>query len=259
MLVHGFIALALLAPTVSIAASDPLDDVNQSAREWIKLRLETKQIDTAWRSERELLESTLAALKERASALEEKRALALTRTAKEREELDGLRAKKDASADDLKACEARLRTLAEKLLALRPNLPPRLSDALELSYRSLVSADLGFAERLEVAMTMLNRCAQFNHVITTGEDVLTLDGESAPKSLDTIYWGLSHGFALDRAGHKAWLGRPGATGWRWEPQPEIYDRVAKLLAMARDRADPEFIVVPAEISRSLAAQQNPAP
>jgi len=245
------LALMLFAPAPRTIAADPLDEVDQLARDWVKLRVETTQIDTAWRSERELLESTLTALRERATLLEEKRDLARAKTAKDREELDGLRAKNQAAADDLKACEARAKALTEQLVALRPSLPPRLSDALEMSCRSLAAPELPFGERLQFAMNVLNRCAQFNRAVTAGEDVLTLEGEPTTKSLDVIYWGLSRGYAIDRSARKAWLGGPGPGGWRWEPKPEAYERVVRLLAIARDQADPGFVVVPAQVAKSL--------
>jgi len=103
---------------------------------------------------------------------------------------------------------------------------------------------------------VLNRCAQFDRVVTAGEDVLTLEGESGAKSLDVIYWGLSHGYAIDRSTRKAWLGRPGAGGWRWEPAPDAYARVAHLLDIARDRADPAFVVVPAQVTQALPETAN---
>ncbi len=241
----------MLAPALRTAAADSLAEVDKLARDWVKMRVETTQLETAWRSERDLLESTLAALKERAALLEEKRDLAKAKTAQEREELAGLAAKNRAAADDLTACEARLQALTAKLIALRPDLPPRLSEALEMSYRSLAEPKVAFGDRMQIAMTVLNRCAEFNRTITTGEDVLTLPGEPATKSLDVIYWGLSHGYAIDRTSHQAWLGRPGPDGWRWEPKPEAYEPVAHLLAIARDQADPTFVVVPAQVTRTL--------
>lgn len=256
-----WLALAVgLMPALRMVAADPLGEVDKLAQDWVKLRVETVQADTAWRSQRELLESTLAAMKERAKSLEEKRDLARAKTATERKEIDALTAKNRAAADDLKADEARLETLTKRLIALRPNLPPRLSEALEMSYRTLGTPGASFGEQMQQAMNVLNRCAQFDGVVTEGEDVLTLPGEPGPKSLDVIYWGLSCGYAIDRTGHRAWLGQPGPNGWHWEPVPEAYDRVAHLIAIARDRADPAFVAVPARVAKSLTkAVGNQAP
>jgi hypothetical protein len=250
--VRWMIALALLAPVARLAA-DPLDEVDQSAREWVKLRVEAARLETDWRNERALVESTVEALQERAGHLEEKRDLAKARTAKDREELETLRARNRDATDDLKAGEARALALRDRLLALRPSLPPRLSEALEMSYRSLAAPELPFGERLQVAMNILNRCAQFNRQVTVGEDVLVLGGDTA-KSLETLYWGLSHGYALDRRARQAWLGSPGPAGWRWEPKPDAFGQVAQLLDVARDRADPALVAIPAAATKSVAAE-----
>ncbi|MES1167858.1 MAG: hypothetical protein ABUL61_01680, partial [Oleiharenicola lentus] len=90
--------------------------------------------------------------------------------------------------------------------------------------------------------------------ITAGDEVLTPAGEAAPKSLEVIYWGLSHGYALDRAAGKAWLGSPGPQGWQWEARPEAAKDVARLIAIASDKADPDFVVVPARLSHTQARQ-----
>ncbi len=257
-LLFSVLTLCTLAPR-SIAA-ESIDDVDKMARDWVKMRVETNQLDTGWSSQSELLKSTLAALKERASSLTEKRDFAKAKTAEERKEIDALVAKNRAADEDLKVCEVRLGALTKKLIALRPNLPPRLSEALEMSYRSLASADLPFGERMQLAMNVLNRCAQFNRSISTGEDVLTLEGEPTAKSLDVIYWGLSYGYAVDRTGHRAWLGRPGPDGWQWKAQPGAFDRVEHLVAIARDRSDPAFVVIPAQVARVLpATAPSPAP
>lgn len=247
------IVLVLLAPSPRAIAADPLDEVDHSAREWVKLRVEATRLDTAWRAERELVESTLAALKERAALLEEKRDLAKAKNSQDAAEADALRAKNQSAGEDLQACAVRLQAITAKLAALRPNLPPRLSDALEMSYRSLAAPELPFGERLQIAVNLLNRCAQFNRLVTTGEDVLTLEGEPSAKSLEVIYWGLSHGYAVDRSGRKAWLGSPGPGGWRWVPQPDAFAPVVELLAIARDQADPAFVAVPAAVAKSVNA------
>jgi hypothetical protein len=249
----GFLRWICLCVAVSplARAADALETADKSAAEWIKLQLENSRAESDWRTQRELLTTLVNALNERASLLEEKRELAKAATAKERDELDGMRAKNLAASNDLKALEERLEALSIKLIALRPSLPPHLSDALEMSYRSLASADLPVGERMQVAMTVLNRSAQFNRQVTTGEDVLSLDGEPPQKSFEVIYWGLSHGYAMDPAAHKAWLGRPQpGAGWRWEPKPEAFDAVVKLIAVANDKADPVYVAVPAAIVRS---------
>ena len=249
--IRWFPCALLLAALPLHLPADALDDAEKAAGDWVKLRAETSRLETSWQEERALLQAMLAAYQERAATAEAKRDLIKARTAKDRDELDAMRAKNQAEAGDLRALDARLKTLSTQLLALRPSLPPRLSDALEMSYRSLAGATVPPGERMQLAMNVLSRCEQFNRTITVCEDVLTLEGEPTPKSLQVIYWGLSHGYAADRAAHKAWLGSPGGGRWRWEAKPEAYDQVLQLLAMASDRADPDFVPVPATVARTV--------
>jgi hypothetical protein len=164
-----------------------------------------------------------------------------------------LRAKIETESNDLRAFEASLRTLTTKLAGLRPALPPRLSEALEMAFRSLENPGLPAGERMQLAMSVLNRCAQFNRTITVGEDVLSLDGAAPAKSLEVIYWGLSHGYAVDRTARKAWVGAPRNGSWRWEPTPDSFENVARLIAVANDKADPDFVLVPATVTRVFPA------
>jgi hypothetical protein len=194
-----------------------------------------------------LLSATLNGLKERADRLQEKRDYLLSTTADERAEQAALSGKLTEAKEKLQVTETQLQILTGKILRLRTQLPPRLRDALEMSYRSLEGKEGSPGERMQIVMTVLNRCAQFNLSISHGEEVLPLPGESAPKSVDVIYWGLSHGYALDRAGNKAWLGRPAEEGWRWEALDAGAPAVAELIAIRRDEADPRLVVVPARL------------
>jgi len=249
------LAALVAAPSICPAA-ETLETVTKSADEWVKMRVEATRVDTAWQEERTLVESMVAALNENAAAEEEKRELVKNRTARERAELEGLRAKIETEAADLRTFETRLGDLTAKLIALRPALPPRLSDALDMSYRSLENTELPPGERMQLAMNVLNRCTQFDRTITLGEDVVSPESGSPAKSLEVIYWGLSHGYAVDRAARTAWLGAPAGGEWRWEPKPDAFKSVMQLIAIANDKADPELINVPATVSRSLAESSS---
>jgi len=249
------ILVVLAAP--SLRAADALEEADQSAGEFIKLEIANARLITDWRSQRASLESLVRAFQERAAAVEEKRDLTKATTARDREELAAIRAKIQNAGDDTRAFETRLNGLSARLLSLRPSLPPHLSEALEMPYRTLADPGVPASERMQQAMDVLNRCAQFNRVVTVAEDVLSLEGEPPEKSLPVIYWGLSHGYAVDRAARKAWLGAPGPAGWRWEARPDAFDGVVRLIAIANDKADPTYVAVPASVPRSLPAAPGP--
>ncbi len=242
-----FIALAGLFSVTAFAASDPIGDVSKMASDWVKTRAETVRIENAWAQDRSLLTSTIGGLQERVARLQDRHDHLMASTAEERTEQATLGTKLTESRASLQTTETRLLALTDKVLRLRPLLPPRLADALEMSYRSLEGKDASPSERMQLVMTVLNRCAQFNVSITHGEEILTLQGEPGPKAVDVIYWGLSHGYALDRAGGKVWLGTPGPERWQWEPLPDAAATVAELMAIRLDQADPRLVSIPARL------------
>jgi hypothetical protein len=256
-LLRFFLGSCGLLPALLPAAPDSIEAVEQAAAQWIKIRAETVRLENDWVTQRQILESTVNALDERARALEEKRDNLKAKTARERSETEAMQAKNQAVTDSMQAVDRRLQTLHEKLVRLRPFLPPRLSDALELPYRSLAAADLAPGERMQRTMTVLNRCIQFNRAISCDEEVLTLPGEPAARSLEVIYWGLSHGYALDRAAGKARIGAPGPAGWCWQPCPEAVRSVIELIAVYKDKAEPEFHPVPARLAHAAPETSYP--
>lgn len=241
----GGVVLALLLSAVTGTAADPIQEVGETASEWVKTRAETVRVETDWARNRSLLTGTIGALKERGERLQEQRDHLLASTAEQRAEQAELTSRLERSRENLRTTEDRLQALTARVLQLRPALPPRLSDALDLSYRSLAGGEASPSERMQLVMTVLNRCAQFNLAITHGDETLTLPGESGPKSVEVIYWGLSHGYALDRVAGKAWLGTAATGAWSWQALEGAAPAVIRLMAIRRDEADPRIVTAPA--------------
>jgi Protein of unknown function (DUF3450) len=239
--------------------TEPLPAIDQVAAEWVKTRVETARIETEWSTQRPLLESTVNGLVDRAQTLESKRDFITAKTAKDRGEMATIDATNKAALAELQEIEPRARAMSDRLIALRSSLPPRLSAALEMSYRSLASPTLTLSERTQLNLVILNRCTQFNRSITCEEEGLDVAGSGQPQVLEVVYWGLSHGYALDRPAGKSWLGRPAAGGWRWEPLPDSAPAVASLISIYHDKADPAFVNVPAHLEHATVTEAAPTP
>ena len=239
--------LALPCLVLLRAETTPLETVEKSAGEWLKVRAESSRLETEWNTQRQLLDSIVHGLDERAQSLEVKRDYLRAKTAKDRDDLAKLATANQATSAGLRTVEEQLGALGPQLLQLRSALPPRLSTALELSYKSLAAPDLGLSQRMQLTMTILNRCQQFNRSIVCEEEVLQPGGEGPERQLEVIYWGLSHGYALDRPTGQVWFGSPGPERWQWEPLPDAAAQVAKLMAIYRGKAEPEFIEVPVRL------------
>ncbi len=245
---HHLLLLALLgACSLRGAESDPVEAVEQAATQWVKTRAETSRLATEWTQQQQLLESMVNGLTERAKNLEDKRDYLEAKTAKDRDEVAKLVAANQASTATMETIEAHLQALDAKLLQLRPSLPPRLSAALDLPYRSLAAKELTVSERMQLSMTVLNRCIQFNRGVTCEEEVLNPAGTGNAQLLDVIYWGLSHAYALDRSSGNTWFGSPGPAGWQWEPLPDGAKHVGQLIAIYRGKGEPDFVAIPARL------------
>ena len=252
-----FLLLAgVLLPTAFGADGDPVDTVEKSAAEWVKTRVETSRIQSEWQSQRELLESTVDALADRAQTLETNQHYLEAKTSKDREELASLDEANKKALVGFQTAEERVKAMSDRLVRLRRSLPPRLSAALEMAYRSLGGANLPVSERMQLNMTIINRLTQFNRSITSEMEVVNVGGDGNGRLLEVLYWGLSHGYAFDASSGKAWLGFPGPQGWQWEPHPESAGSVAKLIAIYKEKADPEYVAVPAMVGHPNA--ENPA-
>lgn len=241
--------LAAAAASGAEPSATSVAAVQKAVSDWAKVRQETVRLESTWETERQLLHSTLKAMQERAQTLAEEKKTLAAKTAGERTALTTLAAENAASQAALDAAAARLAKVGDQLAELRPSLPPRLSRALDLPYRSLSDPKLSPGERMQFIMTILNRCAQFNGTISYDEEPLALPGETGTRLLEVIYWGASHAYALDRSGGKAYLGVPGGKGWAWEPLDAVAP-VTELIAIYREKSDPHFVEVPARLRSS---------
>jgi hypothetical protein len=244
---------ALMHPTWG---ASPLDEVQKPVTEWVRVRAETARIEDDWTWQQTLMQSTLDALQERTRQLEAQRTELEARTAEERRDTADLEAQRQALKDAQAQAANHLRLLGERLARMRAWLPPRLSVALELPYRSLAEPDANASERMRYAMVILNRCAQFNRAVSVGEEMITApNGEK--RLMQVVYWGLSHGYALDRSGNEAYIGAPTETAWAWTALPGMAPQVARLINASLDKAEPEFVILPAQASHPAALNPQP--
>ncbi|MFT3829936.1 MAG: DUF3450 family protein [Opitutaceae bacterium] len=238
--------LICAACPATLPAEDATNEVQAAVSAWAKVRAETVRLESDWEWQRTFMQSTLDALTERAGRLEAKRDELLAKTAAERRDITELAERRQHMETAAAESTAHLRQLGERLSARRAWLPPRLSAALELPYRSLAMEGLSLGERMQHTMAILNRCTLFNRSVSVGEEMVLAEG-GTPKLMEVVYWGLARGYALDRAGRSAYVGAPGDKGWAWTPAPELADRVAKLIAIAKDTREPDFVPIPVQV------------
>jgi hypothetical protein len=233
-----------------------LDDVQKSVTEWVRVRAETARIEDDWTWQQMLMQSTLDALQERTRQLEAQRTELEARTGEEQRDTADLMARRQALKDAQAQAANHLKLLGERLARMRAWLPPRLSVALELPYRSLANPDADASERMRYAMVILDRCVQFNRTVNAGEEMITAaNGEK--RLMEVVYWGLSHGYALDRSGNEAYLGAPTQSAWAWTTLLDMAPQVARLINASLDKSEPAFVILPAQAIHPAALNPKP--
>jgi hypothetical protein len=240
---------------VPMRATGPEANVQKAVAEWAQVRSETVRIESDWAWQKTLMQSTLAALKERASQLEAKRAELEARTSEENRDMTELKARLQAMGEAENDAAQQLRVLSDRLVRMRASLPPRLSAALELPYRSMTAPDASLGERMRQTMVILNRCALFNRTIAIGDETISATG-GGERLMEVIYWGLSRGYALDRTAGLAYIGAPTEHGWTWAPAPGFAPQLARLLDVGRGQAAPDLVTMPVQANQQAALGQH---
>lgn len=246
--------LLLMMSSFAVAQDDEIEAARKAASEWVRVRGETSRLEAEWRSQQPLLESTVAGLVQRAETLKAKRDFLEASHAEETAQLEDLEANNAAQMAAFEQGETQLRALAERLVRLQPFLPPVLSSGLDKLYLSVTDPEIVLADRARFTFALLNRCIEFDRTIHCGPELLQIDPQSGPRLHEAIYWGLSHGYALDRQRQKVWFGSPGERGWHWEELSDAADRVARLIAIYQGDHDPAFVEVPARLSQVESAR-----
>lgn len=231
-----------------VSGAETIESVQQSATEWIRIRAETARFMNGWAGEREVLQNSLSAEKAQLKLLTEKRDGLDTKTKGVREEIDQLKTRNASASGSLSRLDEHLQQLGQRLTALRPAFPPRLSAALELPYRTLGDKSQTTAVRAQQVFTILNRCGQFNKTVTYSEETISVPEQNNPKLMEIVYWGLAAGYALDRNSKSAYLGRVVENQWRWVSVPAIYEPLSRAIAMYKGKNDPQAVELPAQIA-----------
>jgi hypothetical protein len=237
-------------------AAESVDTIQRSVTEWAKLRAETVRVQSEWQWQREALEASVTALRARAAKLTEERDALQAQITAESAQTATLVTANDRARGGLKQVEERLQRLTAQLVAVRPFVPPRLAEGLELAFKSIEDPKLGPAERMQHIVTIFNRCGAFNKSLTLAEQELALDGTGNTRLLEVLYVGLSHAYAYDRTNRAVYFGLPTQTGWTWEARPEAADEVARMIAIHREESDPVYVTVPAQVTEPFAGEEK---
>lgn len=245
----SLIKIGLGSVLLSLTAfATPLNDIQKSAAEWSRIRSETSRLEADWASEREVLDASISGLSIEADQLELENRAIIAESTKQSDEIDRLTARNQANTDRIDQTVDRLSELSAELITLRSALPPRLSDALDLAFRSIAASDLKPADRMRHTMAILNRCQQFDQTFVLTEEILPTEAGGKDRLLEVVYWGLAQACALDRSAGEAFIGRPIDGQWTWVAAPGLVESAIKLIDVREDDVPPDFVTLPFQIT-----------
>lgn len=217
---------------------------------WVETRRIISKERQEWALGREMLTDRVDLLAREIESLRSKMGTAETSIAdadKRRLELIDEHESLKQVADGLKVTvtglESRTRTLLRRLPEpIRERIKPlsqRLPDDPEQTKISL-------SERFQNVVGILNEVDKFNREINVGSEVRTLaNGNSA--EVTALYLGIGQGYYVDATGTSAGVGTATEDGWAWTPSNETAGEIARAVAILKNEAVAEFVLLPLEV------------
>lgn len=246
-------AATLFLPTTAAGqtASASIKSVESDTDRWIQLQSKLSQAQSAWKSEKALLEGSIALLETEQSTLTTN--LDSNRQASQVFEAnrDRLAARVAEHREALSALETPMSQIESGVRELLPRLPPPLQQEVSAYLAKLEQSESGVPASLATrAQSLVSICAaidRFSNSLTTAR-VARPGLDSGEISVRVIYWGLAGGYGVDDANGRAWVIAPSSSGWNWEQRDEIYEPVFELIrSYEEENYAPSLITLPAAI------------
>jgi hypothetical protein len=248
----GFGLLAALVPLGAAEPASPGADV-KSSREILAKWVETQQIlareKKDWQQGKEILNSRIDIVRGEIASLEEKLAALRKTSAESGQKKSEVGREEEALKDAGESVASWTAGLERDLRSLEPRLPePVRAKVQPLFGRMPADPDhtqVTMAERLQNVVGILNEVNKFNGEITMVTEVRTL-ASGQPTEVRTVYVGLAQAYYVSPRG-EAGVGRPGETGWDWEPAPDLAPHVTEAVEILQAKAKPRFVPLPVKI------------
>lgn len=244
-------SLFLQAMAVGQTGSVNIQSVESDTDRWIQLQSKISQAQSAWKSEKALLEGSIALLETEQSTLTSN--LESNREASKVFETnrDRLVARVEEHREALDALATPLSELESGVRELLPKLPAPLQQEVSAYLAKLEQSERGAPASLATrAQSLVAICAaidRFSNSLTTAR-VARPGLDSGEVSVRVIYWGLAGGYGVDDANGRAWVIKPGSSGWSWEQRDEVYEPVFELIkSYEEENYAPSLLTLPAAI------------
>ncbi len=247
-------ALVLTLPLFAQeAAVSPTEELRVSVREWVETMRKIQQEENDWSRDQEVLQNYKEGLEKEIADLKQQIGDAKTRKAGSDQQSLNQSVQRDgyvAAKDELSGV---MRRLEENLAAKLPLFPapllaePKVAQGIEDLHRDLKlpaeKRNEGVSKRLLNVINLLTEAEKFQQTVTLRPE-LRKNADGREYNMQVIYFGLACAYAVNDDGSFALVGRPSATGWRFEERKDLAADIQQLVAATTGDQDPAFINLP---------------
>lgn len=215
---------------------------------WIELQSQIAKSKNDWKNERLLLGSSIEILEAEQATLIESIASNEQASGVYVANRDRIKRRVVEQRDSLAGLKEPLRALESELKVLLPRLPSPLRQEVQSHLAKVDAESASVASRAQSLVSSLTAIDRFSNSLTI-KRVVRPGPDGGEVSVRVLYWGLAVAYGVDVANGRAWMIRPGGSGWEWQPRDEIFAEVLELVESYENRSDdPRLIALPASLS-----------
>ncbi|QTN31465.1 DUF3450 family protein [Akkermansiaceae bacterium] len=231
----------------------PTEELRITVRQWVDAMRQIQEEENEWSRDQEVLQNYKEGLEKEIEDLREKIADATTR--KQGSDAESLKQTQErdrfiAAKDELGKL---LRGLEENMASKIPLIPaplraePKVSQAIEDLERDLKlpeeKRNEGVSKRLLNLINLTAEIEKFQQTVVLRQE-LRANSEGKEYNMQVIYLGLAAAYAVNEDGSFALMGKPDATGWKFEERKDLAEAIRSLISCTTGDQDPQFISLP---------------
>lgn len=229
-------------------AAGKISKIESDTDRWIELQSKIAQSKNSWKNERLLLESSIeileaeeATLQQGIASNEQASTVYIANRDRIAQLVEEQRESLDTIAEPLMSLEAELRSLM-------PKLPTPLRLEVQSHLAKLDGESSPVTSRAQSLVASLTAIDRFSNSLTSKREARP-GPNGGEVSVRVLYWGLAVAYGVDEANGRAWVILPGASGWDWNQQDEIFEAALELIdGYEKESEDPQLVELPTTLS-----------
>lgn len=235
-----------------------IDAARTALQEWVKVKANISKERQDWALGHELLLEQIQLAEDEIASYRNRIAEIQANIGQADTERAGLVEEKDA----LKASSARLgeviASLESRTIALDRKLPAEAHSGIVMLSQQLPAdpneTRLSLSQRFLNELAILDTLNKFNRAIEVVSETRQLPGGGAAE-VSTMYVGLGQTYYTGAGATLGGVGRPGPTGWQWEPANDAAKDVSRAIAIWNNEEVAGFVSLPVTVQQGTAHDQ----